>query len=390
MKIIAMIAGIFLMVNQGNAQSCSAWFNTSNNGNGNYTFLPGSSAQNMGTMSYHTVWDLGDGDTAFYYNQPNITNHTYDSNGSYIVTLNMYFLAPDSSILCTATLVDTLNVTGVTCNLQATIGYYQIAPYTLSLNGYNSGGPMLPFETACWSVQETGFADTSAAPGGQSSLMYTFPDTGYYHVCFHMIDSLSNGVCEDSICQIVYVPYLSCNVSFSMWQDSLNPGTWYAINNSTGNNLIYLWNFGDGTTDTSAYPSHTYSVIGHYDVCLTVSSLTDSCTSTQCDTSSVHKYMANTGMLQFNVINPLGIQNRLVETPDITLYPNPTSGILFIKSELNNATHASVKNNLGEIILQTLLQNKESVIDINGLPSGIYFLHLNDGKNQTVKKFIKE
>jgi PKD repeat protein len=42
------------------------------------------------------------------------------------------------------------------------------------------------------------------------------------------------------------------------------------INNSTGTIDQYAWNFGDGTTSTSASPSHVYSAAGAYTVSLTV------------------------------------------------------------------------------------------------------------------------
>jgi hypothetical protein len=34
--------------------------------------------------------------------------------------------------------------------------------------------------------------------------------------------------------------------------------------------LTYAWNFGDGTTGAGATPTHRYSTIGIFDVCLTV------------------------------------------------------------------------------------------------------------------------
>ncbi len=39
---------------------------------------------------------------------------------------------------------------------------------------------------------------------------------------------------------------------------------------TTGSTLTYLWEFGDGTTSTSASPTKTYTTVGVYNVCLTV------------------------------------------------------------------------------------------------------------------------
>jgi len=38
---------------------------------------------------------------------------------------------------------------------------------------------------------------------------------------------------------------------------------------STGDNLTYLWDFGDGRTSTEQNPSHEYTVAGDYTVSLT-------------------------------------------------------------------------------------------------------------------------
>lgn len=51
------------------------------------------------------------------------------------------------------------------------------------------------------------------------------------------------------------------------------------------NEETYLWNFGDGQTSTTASPSHTFSAIGSYNVCLTVDN--DCGTDTHCQNISV-------------------------------------------------------------------------------------------------------
>ena len=39
--------------------------------------------------------------------------------------------------------------------------------------------------------------------------------------------------------------------------------------NSTGDNLTYLWNFGDGNTSVDQNPVHEYAVSGEYTITLT-------------------------------------------------------------------------------------------------------------------------
>ncbi|NJN53443.1 MAG: PKD domain-containing protein [Anaerolineae bacterium] len=45
----------------------------------------------------------------------------------------------------------------------------------------------------------------------------------------------------------------------------------FFTNTSTGDNLIYLWDFGDSSTSTETSPSHTYATTGTFTVTLTVS-----------------------------------------------------------------------------------------------------------------------
>ena len=40
-------------------------------------------------------------------------------------------------------------------------------------------------------------------------------------------------------------------------------------NSSTGDNLSWLWNFGDGSTSSQQSPTHTYQAVGNYTVALT-------------------------------------------------------------------------------------------------------------------------
>ena len=57
------------------------------------------------------------------------------------------------------------------------------------------------------------------------------------------------------------------------------------INGSSGSNLTYLWDFGDGNTSTQINPTHTYNGYGNYTVSLTVSD--PSCTNTRIETDYI-------------------------------------------------------------------------------------------------------
>jgi Secretion system C-terminal sorting domain len=85
--------------------------------------------------------------------------------------------------------------------------------------------------------------------------------------------------------------------------------------------------------------------------------------------------------------NPLGILTSTESELSFFIYPNPTKGILNIKTELSYQNlKISIFTLLGERVITTTNQTE---IDINSLSTGTYFLRINiDGKTG-MKKIIK-
>lgn len=72
---------------------------------------------------------------------------------------------------------------------------------------------------------------------------------------------------------------------------------------------------------------------------------------------------------------------------NIKIYPNPSRGILFIKSKTGNIEHISVLDILGKNVLQ--LDGNIQEVDISNLHSGVYFLQIITNDGNFVKKIIK-
>jgi len=74
-----------------------------------------------------------------------------------------------------------------------------------------------------------------------------------------------------------------------------------------------------------------------------------------------------------------------------TFYPNPSTDVVMIKNQKNNATVFSVYDLTGRMIQNGTLQpGVVKQFNVSTLPNGIYFLHFNNnGSNQTEKLIVK-
>ena len=85
--------------------------------------------------------------------------------------------------------------------------------------------------------------------------------------------------------------------------------------------------------------------------------------------------------------NPSNIVSSSIPKLPFTVFPNPTNGILNIKTELNYTTiRVSVFTLLGETAFIT---SNQTEIDINSLAPGIYYLRLEVDNRTGVEKIIK-
>jgi hypothetical protein len=78
----------------------------------------------------------------------------------------------------------------------------------------------------------------------------------------------------------------------------------------------------------------------------------------------------------------------------IDVYPNPTAGLITINTDKNDIHEIIILNNLGQIVRKHAMNPLVSIsnIDLNDIPSGIYFLKFSFNgnlNNSSMKKIIK-
>lgn len=177
------------------------------------------------------------------------------------------------------------------------------------------------------------FGDGDSAVALDTSHSYNL--NGKYRVCLKSIDTAT--LCSAETCDSVWIG--SCDAGFYIKKDSKQKYGVYLIDTSTGSNLKYEWDFGDGSTKSNdTLPTHEYDTFGSYLVCLTVSN--NYCSSTFCDSVGMDSSGAllKTGGFVIIVLDRSRDTATLVEdlhTPTglIHLYPNPTTGHVIISSE---------------------------------------------------------
>lgn len=167
----------------------------------------------------------------------------------------------------------------------------------------------------------------------------------------------------------------------------IDSGYYYATNESFGFNLNYLWEFGDGDTSTSPYPTHDYATPGQYNVCLTVSSATPGCSDTHCD-SSFYVYKTSDGLMtKFIVLGPTGIDEVNKQIAGIKLYPNPATNELNIYSNGLPLEKVRLFSIDGRLVLDT--QKATNKIDISHLAKGAYIAEVILQKGAKKIRWVK-
>lgn len=139
------------------------------------------------------------------------------------------------------------------------------------------------------------------------------------------------------------------------------------------NNLLYLWDFGDGSFASVQNPSHTYLSSGIYLVKLTVSNACGSNLSNQ--TVS---------------LSNVGIANKIGNGPiQITIFPNPFS--LITTLAFNNEQRGcivKITDVLGKEIKTINFTGKELIVEKGEMKEGIYFVQIIDENKNIVNKKI--
>ncbi|MEY2828866.1 MAG: hypothetical protein RIQ33_724 [Bacteroidota bacterium] len=229
-------------------------------------------------------------------------------------------------------------------------------------------------------------------PGSTYTMQYA---AGTYTVCIYIQDSVTQ-TCMDTFCQSITVlsnTLPACQAVFSIWPDSLNTGVYYGYNSSytTGSNAVYTWSWGDGSTSTGQFPSHTYAASGTYTICvsMTASGGGATCTDSFCITQFIARMKDANAIHSITILDPNapnGI-NNLVASNKLSVYPNPATSELNVNVKGEKIEALKITSINGQIMTSEFAANK---INISHLAASVYFVEVKTANNIYRTKFIKE
>ena len=198
------------------------------------------------------AWDFGDGSTSDEQNPV----YTYGSEGEYLVTLT---IANDS---CTSTYEEIVWVDSIIGpgDCEAQFFYYPACDSVPAgdLNyqfvDMSYGNP----DTWAWDFGDGGTS-------GEQDPIHTFSEEGEYQVCLTITNT--NDSCESTYCENVYISYDTIGDCYGWFEYSENDlvvdFSGFMKNSQLG---TYTWDFGDGTSGSGKFVSHTYADDGVYTV----------------------------------------------------------------------------------------------------------------------------
>lgn len=359
--------------------------------NANFTYVLGSNGSvnfastSTGTsVSTNYSWSFGGGATGTGINP----THTYASNGLKVICLTI----TNSVTGCSDTQCDSLLITNVTptttpCN--ANFSYVLGANGSVSFVSNSTGTSVSTNYSWDFGGSSTG---TGIAPN------HTYTSNGIKLVCLTITNSVTS--CTSMYCDSLLITNATSSVTpctpsvmFTLSKDSSMALTWNAYPFYPSNVTSATWNWGDGSSTTGLYPSHTYSAAGSYSICVTINVSCGSVTATYCYVASIFRTAESNDMILVNVKQALttGIKKQTSAENLMNIYPNPNNGEFVL--ELNGSTNevkeslVSIYNLMGQHVFEKqVMSNGKQTIDVSTLTNGTYLVKVNSNGSILHKK----
>ena len=310
----------------------------------------------------HFAWTFGDGTSSTAVNPV----HTYAISGTYLVSL-----VSESGTNCRKQVWDTVYVKcGVdSCTITAKFQYRKDSLNCKTIHFVNTSSPISPNVHFAWTFGD-GTSSTAVNP------VHTYATSGTYLVS---LVSESGTNCRRKVWDTVYVKCAdSCAYQpFFGWRaDSLTTGKIYFTNLTAGSaaGIHYTWYFGDSSAVShDVSPSHSYTHIGTYSVCLVAES--GSCRKMYCQPVYVDKTLNGSGLVP-------AIPNPAISSVTINVTLDRPETVIIRIMDGNGITRAEFSKN-------GLTGNNRFTLPVERLSRGIYLVEIRTGTHKWLSRFQK-
>jgi PKD repeat protein len=221
--------------------------------------------------------------------------------------------------------------------------------------------------------------------------------SGNYTVCLTVYDSVYS--CVSVFCDTLFNVIgtggpAACNASFYTVYDTIQSTqmAWVVNQSTASSSALQIWNWGDNTSDTAAFPTHVYSQTGTYTICLYIIDTVYNCTDTMCQTINVFRLTQQAASVPFtvNVVPSVPTNISEIRVEEWSVYPVPSTDVLNIRSSQTLTGYQySVIDLSGRAVDTGVLSSAQ--LNIQALDKGIYILQLvNESGAASVQRFIKQ
>ncbi|HIF15312.1 MAG TPA: PKD domain-containing protein, partial [Bacteroidetes bacterium] len=203
-----------------------------------------------GTGVISAFWDFGDGNTSTAL----MPNHTYTDTGLFSISL----MIEDASG-CRDTMIRDKYIVVNT----------PIASFNINTNDTCVDSDITFINTSPYGSGYTWLLGDGQTSNVTDTLIYSYADSGVYDIT--LISSFAG--CVDSITKTIIVRKAKADFTADTTYSCKTPFD-VAFTDSSENAVTWLWDFGDGTTDSlQASPAHTYTSYGNLPVSLTITDI---------------------------------------------------------------------------------------------------------------------
>ncbi len=233
-------------------------------------------------------------------------------------------------------------------------------------------GQTIAFENTSSNGQTYNWSFSGGIPATSSDVepLISYAASGTYNV--QLIVTGPGGA--DTLVQTVNVE-VSSPVSAQFGTNAIDlylPNAIVTCTNSSTNANGYFWNFGDGANSSDDNPWHQYTQEGDYTI--TLIGVNNACPN-------------DTATQVVHVHDDLSVSTE--ELSNISLYPNPSTGVVTISSQNSALNAVKVYDEFGKLVLEQKLDQKENEIDLSKYANGTYMFRIaSENGKEILRKIV--